>query len=747
MSWTLLIGVVLVLLISLFAAIARRRELRLMSVAVQERDRVESQGASDAQLRYPVIDLSRCMGCGTCVMACPEDGVLELVHGQAAVVNSSLCEGIAACARECPVGAIVVTMGDLRERRDVPVLTETLEAVDSPGLFLAGEITAHALIKSAIDQGSMVGTEVARRVESGSTSNDSVLDLCVVGAGPAGLSCSLEAKQRGLRFVTLDREQQLGGTVAKYPRRKLVLTQPVELPGHGSMNQKSYSKEELIDLWKRVASEDELPILPGQVFEQLERNEDGNYVVRTSTGTFTAKNVCLALGRRGDPVKLGVPGEHLNKVTYGLMDAQSYQGRQVLVVGGGDSAVEAAMALAEQDGTSVTLSYRKPGFFRVRARNLERLEACRDNESLSVVFESEVRSIETNTVHLSVGSANSQSVVTLPNDDVFILAGGSPPFELLENAGVSFDASGHKAPEVIREQGAGVIRALQIGLALSVAALIWALFNADYYLLTSVERAAHEKHIYLRSSRGLGLIFGIASVTLIAGNLFYLVRRSSSFKLEWGSLSGWMTSHVATGILAVLFALMHGVMDPKNSAGGHAFWGLVFLLATGAIGRYFYAWVPRATNGRELDLAEVKAKLAGPISLASDDSDDVRAFKREAGADVIELIEQRQWRGSLFGRIAAMVGIRGDLRRTLAKIIERGKERGVPDESIKETVSLARGAFRRSLMLAHFEDLRGILATWRYFHRWMAVLMVALVVVHVVYAFTYGELLDGIGSR
>ena len=747
MSWTLLIGVVVVLLLSLCAVVARRRELRRMSETMQERDRLESQAGGETRLLNPVIDLSRCMGCATCVTACPEEGVLDLVHGQAAVINPALCEGIAACARECPVGAIAVVPGDLRERKDVPVLTDALEAVGSPGLFLAGEITAHGLIKSAIEQGASVGREVAQRSSDQASVCSEVLDLCVVGAGPAGLSCSLEAQRSGLNFVTLDREERIGGTVAKYPRRKLVLTQPVDLPGQGRLNRNSYSKEELIDLWERIVDQVNLPIKGGEVFEQLERNSDGNYVIKTSSGAFVARNVCLALGRRGDPVKLGVEGEHLSKVTYGLMDASAYQGRQILVVGGGDSAVEAAMALAEQDQNQVTLSYRKPGFFRVRSRNMQRLDECLKSGRLNACFNSQLKRIEPESVSLAIQEGGRERIVELPNDDVFVLAGGSAPFEMLERAGISFDQSGSAAPAVVREQGAGVYRALQLGLAIACMALLWVMLNFDYYGLDAPQRAAHIKHAYLRSGRGLGLGMGIASAVLITINLFYLVRRSPRFKFEHGSLSGWMTSHVATGILAVLFALIHGLMDPRDSAGGHAFWGLACLLITGAIGRYFYAWVPRATNGRELKLSEVKAKLAGPLSVKEGDSEALRRFKLAAGQDVVQLIEDRQWRSSLLGRIATVIGIQGDLRRTIRSIVARAKTSGVSKQELNETVVLARTAFRRALMLAHFEDLRAILSTWRYFHRWMAVLMVVLVVVHIAYALTYGELLRVDGVR
>jgi thioredoxin reductase/Pyruvate/2-oxoacid:ferredoxin oxidoreductase delta subunit len=751
MSWPLLFALVFGLGFALLAVLARKASLARMRGVVHARDKAVRQGSAKALLQVPVVDLSRCLGCGTCVAVCPEEGVLDLVHGQAAVINGARCVGHAICERECPVAAITVTIADLEERRDVPALTEGLEAVGSPGLFLAGEVTAHALIKTAIDHGVAVAQEVARRVAEqpapvgagtwGGPGGGDVLDLVVVGAGPAGLACSLEAKRQGLRFVTIDQENGPGGTVAKYPRRKLVMMQPVDLPLRGRLAATTYSKEELVDLWNGIAAEEQLPIAYGHVLEGVERDAEGSYVVHTGRGDYLATHVCLAVGRRGSPRKLGVPGEDLPKVAYGLLDASSYLGRRILVVGGGDSAVEAAMALAEQPGNEVTISYRKEAFFRLRARNDERLSECREKGQLQVVFQSEVRAIRPQSVELVVRDGAKAKVRTLPNDEVFILAGGVPPVELLEKSGVSLDPA-HRAPAApVTEQGTGAFGALAVAFLLSLCALAWALWNADYYGLKPAERAAHWKHAYLHPARGVGLWLGIAAVALIAVNLLYLVRRSTRFRWTFGSLQGWMSVHVATGILALLCAMMHGAMRPGDSPGGHAFWGLAVLLVTGAIGRYFYAYVPRAANGRELELVEVKARLG---RVEAEWGEGERRFRERARHEVDALIEARQWRASFVGRVLALFRGQKDLREVLARLEGEGRGEGVPAEQIAETLDLARRAHRTSLMAAHYEDLRAILGTWRYLHRWIALLTVLLVLLHIVHAFLYGALfLDG----
>lgn len=735
MSWALLLGLALISGLSLFAAVSRRAELRRMRGVVRERERAIEQGAARAQLQHPVIDLSRCLGCATCVAVCPEQGVLEIVHGQAVVVNGARCQGISACERECPAGAIVVTLTNLTERRDVPVITDGLEAIGAPGVFLAGEVTAHALIRTAIEQGSLVAAEVAQRVaDDPDPPAEDVVDLCIVGAGPAGLACSLESTRLGLSHVVLEQEAVAGGTVAKYPRRKLVLTQPIDLPLVGRLKRTSFAKEELVELWEQLIEEHSLPIVTGAVFEGLDRHADGSFTVRTSAGAWRARTVCLALGRRGVPRRLEVPGEDLPKVAYSLIDAASYQGRRILVVGGGDSAVEAAVGLAEQPGNQVTLAYRREAFFRIRTKNEARLKRAVDAGRVRLLLNSQVRSIAPEHVDLAVSvTGQDRRGVRVPNDEVFVMAGGIPPFELLERSGVSFDPSLRPPEAPIAEQGTGLVRALGIGFLLSLTAIGFALWHHDYYSLPIELRPAHEKHVMLRPSLGVGLAFGIASAALILLNLGYLLRRSPRFPLRFGSLQAWMTSHVATGILAFLCASLHAAMAPRDTPGGNAFWALLVLLVTGAIGRYFYAWVPRAANGQELALADVKQRFG---RLGGDES--LRGFGERARAAVETMIEKRQWRGSFLGRVLALAGVQRDLRRTLRQLEQEGRDRGVGPTELQEALDLARRAHRAALAAAHYEDLRGVLSAWRYLHRWVALLMVVLVVVHVVYALAYG---------
>lgn len=736
MSWIVLVGVVLTLSLVVLSIAIRRVETNRIARQIEDLDEARRRGSHRARLQYPHIDLTRCIGCGTCVHACPEEGVLGLLHGQALVVHGARCVGHGRCAAECPTGGISIALGDVESRDDIPAIDDSFEVVGRPGLFLAGEVTGYALIRTAIAHGSAVAAQVAARCRSSSQSSGE-LDLVIVGLGPAGLACALGAKERGLRFVVLEQET-LGGTVASYPRRKLVMTQPVELPLHGRIGRTTWSKEELMELWGELAERHELPVRSGVRFKGLEPSKNGGFIAKTDTGDVRGRFVCLALGRRGSPRKLGVPGEDLPKVAYSLLDAQSYRNRRVLVVGGGDSAVEAALGLAEQPGNHVTLSYRKHAFFRIKARNETRLGKAVASGKLTVLYSSQVETITAERVRLQVRVGDEETVLDLPNDDVFVMAGGIPPFELMKASGISFDPADRPVAPLVRERGTGLIWALVGALVLALTALTWAAWNGDYYRLPPVERANSEDHHWLRASRGVGLAFGVLALGLILTNLAYLVRRHPRIPFELGSLRLWMTSHVVTGIGAFLLVLLHAGMEPRDTVGGHALWTLAVLIMTGAIGRYLYSFVPRAANGRELEIDEVRGEVA---SLAAEWDRQHRGFGERVRAEVQELVQASREQNTFLSRLGSILTADRRFRRVLEGLCDEARVTGLSEDKIAHIVALAQRARRAAVSASHFEDLRGVLNGWRWLHRWGALLMVLLVALHILTALRFGEVL------
>jgi thioredoxin reductase/NAD-dependent dihydropyrimidine dehydrogenase PreA subunit len=423
-------AVLLAILLLCLAVWQRRIDRRERARVVSDIEEARSLGADRPVGQYPHIDQLRCIGCGSCVRACPEDGVLALVRGVAHVVQAARCIGHGRCAEVCPVGALAVGLGDLSARPDVPRLTEELEST-VPGVFVAGELGGLALIRNAIEQGARAVEAVAARVRAERVRRGDA-DVLIVGAGPAGLAASLKAIELGLSYVAIDQDD-IGGTVRKYPRRKLVMTQPMELPLHGRVRKTEFVKEELIGLWHDLIEEHGVRVHEGVKFLGT-RPEAGWFASQTSEGPVATRHVVLALGRRGTPRRLGVPGEEHEKVLYQLIDAATYSALRCLVVGGGDSAVEAALALAAQPGNDVTLSYRKPDFFRLKARNAERIRAAAADGAVRLALGSEVRSIGEDHVDLTVGARPTR----VGNDCVFVFAGGEPPYPLLKGIGVRF---------------------------------------------------------------------------------------------------------------------------------------------------------------------------------------------------------------------------------------------------------------------------------------------------------------------
>lgn len=378
---------------------------------------------------HPQIDLLKCIGCGSCVKACPEGDVLGLVDGLATLINAARCVGHGLCADQCPVGAIRLAALSPGMSADLPVLTTSLETTVG-AIFVAGELGGIGLIRNAVQQGIGVVDHIAAR-SNGPRAHP---DVAIIGAGPAGFAAGLAAKKHGLDYLLIE-QGDVGGTILQYPRRKVVLTAPVDLPLWGRLKIRSTTKEALLETWQEIIASTGLTIHTDERLLDVKR-ADGHFVLATTKRECTACNVVLALGRRGTPRKLGVPGEQLPKVAYRLIEAEAYCDTSVLVVGGGDSAAEAAIALAAQPESHVTLSYRKPEFTRLKQRNADRLEESVKGGKVTLRMRTDVKEIREKTVVL----ASDSGIVEIPNDYIFVFAGGEPPYDLLRKIGVRFHA-------------------------------------------------------------------------------------------------------------------------------------------------------------------------------------------------------------------------------------------------------------------------------------------------------------------
>ena len=410
-----------------------RRQQRAERHSVAARERSVSAGLAEPASLHPVVDTVRCIGCGSCVKACPEQPehhVLGLIGNKAQLVSPSECIGHGACRSACPVDAITLVFGSAERGIDIPLLSPSFEST-VPGIYIAGELGGMGLIRNALSQGMQAVNAIHRH--RGRAREAGVLDLLIVGAGPAGFAASLTAMSHGLKFATVEQDS-LGGCVFQYPRAKMVMTSPVTLPLVGKLRFGHTSKEALLEFWQGVERKMGLPIRYGERVESIAREADG-FVVRTTRGEHRASTVLLAIGRRGTPRKLEVPGEELPKVVYRLVDPEQYAGQDVLVVGGGDSALEAAASVAENGARQVTLSYRGNAFSRAKPRNRERIAAAERSGRLQVLLESQVRRIDAGSVVLSCQDRE----LRLSNDAVIVSAGGILPAEFLRKAGVEVE--------------------------------------------------------------------------------------------------------------------------------------------------------------------------------------------------------------------------------------------------------------------------------------------------------------------
>jgi thioredoxin reductase (NADPH) len=399
----------------------RRREQKHVEAL---REATEA-GLTEPPSLHPVIDPVKCVGSRACLVACPEQA-LGFIDGKAVLINAAHCIGHGACKPACPHGAIELVFGTAKRGMDIPQVKPNFET-NVPGIYIAGELGGMGLVRKAAEQGRQAMESIAKLKCS-----KFPLDVVIVGAGPAGMSASLTALHNKLRFVTVEQEDSFGGTVYHYPRNKIVMTAPVELSIIGKAKLgPEILKEELLKFWEGVLAKTQIKV---QLFERVEKiaPEGEGFVVKTSKQEYRTRAVLLAMGRRGTPRKLGVPGEEQPKVVYRLIDAEQYRGQHVLVVGGGDSALEAAISCAAEPGTHVILSYRSEAFGRVKAKNRERLAAAEKGGRLKVMLESNVKEILPKAVKIE----QKGSLAEFPNDAVIVCAGGILPNAFLKEIGI-----------------------------------------------------------------------------------------------------------------------------------------------------------------------------------------------------------------------------------------------------------------------------------------------------------------------
>ncbi|MBK9519509.1 MAG: NAD(P)-binding domain-containing protein [Anaeromyxobacter sp.] len=675
---------------------------------------------------HPVVDTDVCIGSLSCLKACPEGDILGIVDHAARLVHADHCIGHGKCAAECPVGAIKLVFGTSERGVDLPEVDQYFES-SRPGVHVVGELGGMGLIKNAITQGLQVAERLAEVVTGGG-------QVVVVGAGPAGLGTALGLKARGVAFRLLEQDT-LGGSVAHYPRRKVAMTERVELPFIGKFGKKLISKEELLEGWAQVVAKADLRLEQGVKVGAIE-GQDGRFQVHTSAGVVEAAKVVLAIGRRGTPRKLGAPGEDQEKVLYGLKDPDQFDGQRVLVVGGGDSALEAAIQLATESSAEVAISYRSPEFGRCREANRARLGQLVAAGKVKALMASTVTAIDPDEVRLDVGG----HAVHLPNDFVIVNVGGELPTEFLQQAGVTmrrFHGEALGSPKAgqgaQRRRHAGTADDLKLmrrlwilrglytvaGAAL-LAFLTWKGF--DYYELSKVARLGHPRHLELKSAGPWGHGVGIVATAFMLSNFLYAVRKRGEPFMEWGDIRGWLDFHVFVGTMSPLVIAFHAAFQANNVLATATTVALGVVMATGIIGRYIFGLVP-AQGGRAEAFEDLTANFERLRAFAAPGL----AHVGPGAAAILDRATAPVQAGSML-----TLFLRFPFETAALRLRLRWLRRRFPDpETYLDLKRALVKLMRLRWQLRFYGSLKALLRGWRVFHATMAIFLVLSLSAHI----------------
>jgi thioredoxin reductase/Pyruvate/2-oxoacid:ferredoxin oxidoreductase delta subunit len=418
------LAIILCLIVVFIYLRKQKRESRQVEDKIEK---AKQEGIFEPVSLHPLIDVNACIKSGACIVACPERDIIGIRNGKATTINASHCVGHGACFHACPTGAITLVIGTEKRGVDLPHVNQNFET-NVPGIYIAGELGGMGLIKNAVEQGKQAVENIVKHAKK---EHKATYDLIIIGAGPAGIAASLTAKKNHLKFITLEQDT-LGGTVFSFPRSKIVMTSSMDLPLYGKVKLYETSKSELLELWKEVLRKNDISVKENSKVEAI-FEEDGHFRVETISGDqFTSKYVLLSIGRRGSPRKLGVPGETLEKVAYRLLEPEDIKEKQIIVVGGGDSAVESALMLSEQN--KVILAYRNEVFNRLKPKNSIKINDAIAEGRVEVRFNTNVVAIEKDEVTITTGNENES--LKIKNDLIYIFAGGELPTEFLKKVGL-----------------------------------------------------------------------------------------------------------------------------------------------------------------------------------------------------------------------------------------------------------------------------------------------------------------------
>ncbi|HET6346432.1 MAG TPA: NAD(P)-binding domain-containing protein [Myxococcota bacterium] len=726
-------------------AMARRRGRREADAAAMLAEAQEI-GADIPPSLHPVVDPHACICSGACIAACPEVDVLKIVNGTARLVNGAHCIGHGECASACPVDAIRLVFGSKQRGIDLPKLTPKFETTRL-GLHIVGELGGMGLIKNAIRQGVQMGENLHQalsRPRPVGIGDAKRVDVVIVGGGPAGLATAITCKSLGLSFEVLE-QGSVGGSIANYPRHKVVLTEAMELPLFGTIGASTLSKEALLEAWYAALKKADVTVREGAKVTDV-TGQDGAFTVHSSAGEFHCRKVVLALGRRGTPRTLGVPGESLPNVAYQLKAPEQYAGKRVLVVGGGDSALESAIMLASQPHTKVSLSYRGAAAQRAKRRNLERLKELVAEGKIKAYYRSEVQGI--NKEQALLRQDGHRFVLRL--DYVLVHIGGTLPDDFLEKLGIdSRRHSGDQAqPVPLRRSSArpsapgkappveheALARRLVWGFAvLGVLGLaVLAVLGGQYYLLPKAARNGSRLHELLKPSGLVGHGVGIAATGVMMLNFFYAVRKRIRRFQSLGVLKDWLNLHMLVGAVTPVFIAFHAAFQANNVLAATTAGALTVVVGTGLFGRFLYGFVP-TLGDNAMDLAELIAAWEQLRENLEVQAINV-GISNEYSHLSSEFYRPPERQGSLTSSYLQLcketVSLYGGLWRVRRAFPSR--------EAYKTFEKRARHLIRMRLQIGAYEPLRRLLGVWQVFHIVLSCLLVFVIAAHITVAMLLG---------